>query len=343
MPKRKQHTLKITEAQILGTRDCNKRCGYCRLVTEVPFKNSDELSFENWKYVFKKLDSFGIKTVKGLGGEWTVKKYLPELVRYINDETKIKFALLSNSTFGEKLKTNLVDAGLNSYFASVDFIYARAKKEANNKSGPGLEMLLELKESGVENLGANTVLMRQNMGSIPQMLEYLTENEIAMNLCPAHGGNNYNFEYRAKSGELRLREKDSPELEKIIARLLDMKDDGYFLACPPSYLSAIESHAIPLDWHCGEFSQLRIDANGDIKVCPDGGALHYFEGGQETAKKYNILEMSAKDYPKIHDSWELNEWRKNCPGCGPWSATYRAEKNKKYGIGDPVLQGIKNR
>lgn len=343
MPKRKQHTLKTTEAQILGTRDCNKRCGYCRLVTEVPFAEKDELSFKDWKYAFKILDSLGIKTVKGLGGEWTIKKYLPELVRFIGEETKIKFALLSNSTFGEKLKNELVDAGLNGYFASVDFIDVSAKKESNNKSAPGLAMLLELKESGVENLGANTVLMRQNMSAIPQMLEYLTENEIAMNICPAHGGNNYGFEYRAKSNDFGIKEKNRLKLKKTISKLLDMKDDGYFLACSSSYLSAIESHAIPLDWHCGEFSQLRIDANGDIKVCPDGGNLHYIKGGIETAEKYNILQMAAKDFLELPKSWEINRWRNNCPGCGPWSAQYRAEKNKKYGIGDPVLQGRKNR
>lgn len=340
MPKRK-----ATEAQILGTRDCNKRCGYCRLVTEIPFAEKDELSFEEWKYVFKTLDSFGIKTVKGLGGEWTVKKYLPELVRYVGEETGIKFALLSNSSFGEKLKNELVDAGLNAYFASVDFIdftCGRAK-DANDKSAPGLEMLLELRDPGVENLGANTVMMRQNLDSLPKMLEYLTENEIAMNICPAHGGDNYGFEYRAKSSGLCLGEKDRPKMEKVISKLLDMKDDGYFLACPSSYLPAMESHAIPLDWHCSEFSQLRIDANGDIKICPDGGFLHYFEDGKDTPRKYNILQMTAKDYLKIHDSWKLNGWRKNCPGCGPWSAVYRAEKNNKYGIGDPVLSGRKNR
>gem|GEM_PF-1687569 len=339
MPKSKIE--KITEAQILGTRDCNLRCGYCRLVTEVPFKNSDELIFEEWKDTFKKLDSFGIKTVKGLGGEWTVKKYLPELVRYINDETGIKFALLSNSSFGEKLKNDLIDAGLNGYFASVDFIGAHDK---NNKSGPGLEMLLELKDAGVENLGANTVMMRQNLKSLPATLEYFTGKEIAMNICPAHGGDNYNFEYRAKSGEMCLKEKDRPELEKTIAELLDMKDDGYLLACPSTYLSEILEHTIPLDWHCSEFSQLRIDANGDIKVCPDGGFLYNeSENESKPTKKYNILEMTAKDYTELHDSWKLNGWRKNCPGCAPWSAQYRAEKNKKYGMGDPVLSGRKNR
>ncbi len=122
-----------------------------------------------------------------------------------------------------------------------------------------------------------------------------------------------------------------------------MKDEGYFLATPSSYLEAIKSHAIPLDWKCNEFSQLRIDANGDIKVCPDGGFLHYIDNNTETAKKYNVMQLTQKDYNDLDQSWELNSWRKNCPGCGPWSAQYRAEKNKQYGVGDPVLQGRKNR
>lgn len=337
----------VTEAQILGTRECNRRCEYCRLVNEAPFGKEDEFGIDEWKIAFKKMDAFGIKTAKGLGGEWTIKEYLPELILFINDETAIKFALLSNSSFGPKLKNELAGAGLNGYFASVDRIDVGAlKTESYNKSGPGLKMLLDFKALGVRNLCANTVLMRENISEIPMLLEYLTENEIAMNLCPVHGGGDYPFEYRSKSKELCLNEKDLPKLEKLVSGLLDMKDDGYLLAAPSSYLVAIQAHAIGQDWKCNEFSQLRIDANGGIKVCPDGGFLHHIdhiEDDFETDAKYNILQMDEKEYRNIYSSWELNEWRKNCPGCGPWSAQYRAEKNKKYGIGDPVLAERKNR
>ncbi|MCK5473967.1 MAG: radical SAM protein [Candidatus Aenigmarchaeota archaeon] len=333
---------KVTEAQILGTRECNIRCDYCRLVRDIPFERKDELDIDGWKTAFSKMDSFGIKTVKGLGGEWSVKEYLPELVEFITNNTNIKFALLSNSSFDNPYRTKLVDGGLNSYFASVDWADPKIL-DSNGKSAPGLKMLLELKELGVENLGANTVIMPQNIDHIPQILEFLTENEIVMNLCPAHGGDNYAFEYRAKTKSGNIANCMPGELEELVDTLFDMKDDGCFFAAPASYLDAIKTHAIPLDWKCGEFSQLRIDANGDLKICPDGGPMHYVNAGIETNEKYNILSMSPNDFRDLYASFDANKWRARCPGCGPWSAQYRAEKNKRYGIGDPVLSGRKNR
>jgi len=327
---------KITEAQVLGTRQCNMRCGYCRLVYDLPFENADELGLENWIFSFKKMERFGIKTVKGLGGEWTVKEYLPELVRFVNEETRISFALLSNSSFDDRLKKDLVDAGLNGYFASVDHIDAT---DPYGKSGQGLEMLIDMRELGVENVGANTVIMQQNIKEIPSILEFLTENGIVMNICPTHGGDSYPFEYRAQGREGMLTEKDRPILENMVRELKEMKDDGYFLGVSYAYLDEIEKHAIELDWKCQEFSQLRIDANGDIKVCPDGGVLQ----DAETLQKYNIMSITQEGYDSLCSSWKSNAWRRGCPGCGPWSAQYRAEMNKSYGIGDPTLQGFKDR
>ncbi|MCK4730383.1 MAG: hypothetical protein KAT28_03625 [Candidatus Aenigmarchaeota archaeon] len=123
-----------------------------------------------------------------MGGEWTVKKYLANLVDFITDETDIKFTLLSNSSFDKKTQKQLVEAGLEGYFASVDYYSDKLKTEdLTGKSSPGLKMLFELKDSGVETLGANTVIMPQNMETIPDLLEYLTENEIVMNICSVHG------------------------------------------------------------------------------------------------------------------------------------------------------------
>ena len=136
---------KVTECQIYLTRRCQLKCDYC-VLTKSPLEQ--ELSINEWKEAFHVLDTIGIKTVKILGGEPSIVKNVEDLLQYINNETSIKYAMLSNSLFKPDIMHKLENASLQGYFASVDFIgpEINSKVHTQRKSDKGFDMLMKMKE-----------------------------------------------------------------------------------------------------------------------------------------------------------------------------------------------------
>jgi len=85
------NNLIISHCQIFITRKCNISCRYCKLTKK---KLEKELSINQWKIGFKNLEKIGIKTVKILGGEPTVVEGLEDLLKFINENTNIKYVIL---------------------------------------------------------------------------------------------------------------------------------------------------------------------------------------------------------------------------------------------------------
>ena len=314
----------ITEAQIFITRKCNNRCKYCALTQKnLPER---ELTTEEWKRTFTIMDNIGIKALKILGGEPTVLEDLPEILRFLNEETDIDYAILSNSIIPREKLERLVEVGLKGYFASVDNIDGLKSVDSysTRKSHLAIDVLDFLKRRGVKLLGANTVIHRGNLRNLPIILEFLTGMGIWMNICAMHYGNeDINWIFRSEYSELALRPKDTQLVKEIMEKLKEMKHAGYMLACPDSYLDGFPEYGIGLNWKCGEFSQLRVDADGSLLLCPD------LRGEMS---RFNILEIGENDQylSEIEEAWYKDPERARCPGCY-WSSMYRAEVNKKIG------------
>lgn len=310
----------ITECQIFLTRRCNLYCGYCKLVKN-PLKK--ELRINEWKKAFRILEEIGIKTVKILGGEPTILEGFEDLLMFINEETSIKYAVLSNSMFSDEKLNSLVNAGMQGYFASVDVIEdARDVDECEvAKSHAGFDKLIKFKQRGIKLLGANVVITKKNLLDIPEIVKILSNKGIWVNLCPVIHGKGDFWEFRTEvPDEFRFTDVDIPKIDDIMMKLLQMKIEGYKIAVPDSYLINMSKYGINNNWKCKELVQLRIDADGALMLCND------IRG--EIAKKYNILYMDKEKFEQFKKDWKKERAKTDCPGCY-WSCFLVAEDNLK--------------
>jgi MoaA/NifB/PqqE/SkfB family radical SAM enzyme len=302
----------ITEAQIFLTRKCNLRCGYCKLVKEM-----DELGLEDWKKAYDNMENIGIRTVKLLGGEPTVKDWLPDLIEYSSD-SRIKTALLSNSFFSEDMMEKLVGADLWGYFASVDSL-GGAMPDDDEKSGRGYAMLRKLK-GRIPLLAANLVISRKNFREIPETVRRLSDEGFFVNLCTVQHTrrNDREFSKADISMDYRFVQENRQELEELAERLLMMKRSGSRITVPESYIEGIPVHGIECDWKCEDISQLRIDADGGMMLCS--------EYRTRLADRYNITSMTTRKYGEFLHEWKETRQLTGCDGCY-WSCFLQAEDN----------------
>jgi len=309
---------KITECQIFLTRRCNLRCEYCKIIQN---RLKKELSIDEWKKAFKNLEKIGIKTVKILGGEPTILDSFEDLLRFINEGTSIKYAVLSNSIFNDKKLGSLVNAKIQGYFASIDGIknVKAVDKYGVAKSHAGFNKLKNLKAKGVNLLGANVVITKKNLSDIPEILKILSENGVWVNLCPVIHGEEDFWEFRTDiSDELKFTNADIPKINDIMIKLLQMKLEGAKIAVPNSYLINMSKYGIHNNWKCKELLQLRIDADGALMLCND------IRG--KIAEKYNILDMDKEKFEEFKKDWKKERIKIDCPGCY-WSCFLLAEDN----------------
>ncbi len=312
----------ITEAQVFLTRECNLSCGYCNLVG----RKLEELDFDGWKRAFARMAAIGIKTVKFLGGEPTVKPWLPELIAYAGD-LNLKTALLSNSSFDDDMFRRLVDNGLWAYYASVDGLgeIDHYDEQTAGKARGGYAMLKRMQRHGVPLLAANTVIHRKNYPEVPALVRRLSEEGFYINLCTVQHNDEGGREFsKADTGkDVRFFEEDREELERLSSDLLELYRQGALLSVPERYIVDIPKYGIGCDWQCTDMVQLRIDADGGTMLCN--------EYRTELAEKYNIADQQPSFgrlawWDSLRSDWQHIRKDLNCSGCY-WSCFIQAEEN----------------
>ena len=298
----------LTEAQIFLTRRCNLNCSYCKLTK----RKLDELSLEDWLVGFKNLEKIGIKTVKILGGEPTVKTWFPELLDHL-PEFNIKFALLSNSIFDKKILAKIKSSNLYGYFASVDSL------NSGGKSSAGYKMLQELKNSNIEILAANVVITKENIFESFGTIEKLSKEGFFVNICTVQHTDNPYKEFSTNASEFKFEAKDRELLQTYSEMLYQMKKKNVKIAVSNDYIFGIPRYGIHGNWQCTAPLQLRIDADGGMMLCN--------EFRTSLAEKYNILDID-ETYSDFLEEWQSVRSSIKCDGCY-WSCFINAEANLK--------------
>ncbi len=315
---------KITEAQLFLTRDCNLRCGYCNLVKSEG-NSRDELDINGWKRAYDNMEDIGIKTVKLMGGEPTIKEWLPELLEYIS-KGPIKTAILSNSFFDNQTMERLVTAGLWGYFASIDCLddinMKTVGKDAAKKSHKGYLMLHKLKKKGVPLLAANVVINRKNIYEIPELVQGLSDKDFHVNLCTIQHTKQQKEFSKPLEDRYRFNEEDKEDLKELAAKLIQMKNSGVRLSVPESYIKNMYLFSINSNWQCDDIYQLRVDSDGGLMLCN--------EWRTELTDKYNITSLTPKKYEEFLYDWREIRKKTVCDGCY-WSCFLQAKDNIEKG------------
>jgi len=330
--------LKIIESSIYLTRKCNLACRYCKIIkTVLP----EELTIERWMEAFRIMDGLGIRFVNIAGGEPTIVKGLGRLIRYLNDETNMRYSIVSNSIFGEKKLDEIVDAGLKTFVASVDVLEGKVDDLGSNmKSGAGLKMLEKLKARGVPELCGNIVINGKNIDNVMPVVRYLNDHGFWASVCAIVWGKGDKWDKTEGEDDnegYRLTGAHREKVAGIIDELLEMKKAGALILPTEGYLRDLITYGIEGNWKCYKKKdspyppRLFVDADGSVMSCIN------FRG--KTAAKYSIFDF--KD-PLKYESF-IREWWDDvseCPGCY-WSTMYMAKERQDmaHSIKQGMLKG----
>jgi GTP 3',8-cyclase len=113
---------KIKNVRISITDKCNFRCVYCMPAEGLQWlKRNEILSYEEIVRLTRLLVGMGVEQVRLTGGEPTVRKDLPELIRMLSSIEGLKsLSLTTNGYLLKDLAGKLADAGLTRINVSID-------------------------------------------------------------------------------------------------------------------------------------------------------------------------------------------------------------------------------
>jgi len=293
-------------------------CGYCKLVENQTLK---ELDYGDWMKAWRIMENIGIKTVKLMGGEPTVKEWLPNLLSFAS-KTSIKTALLSNSCFDETMLRKIKDSLPWGYFASVDSMKSlNSHKDPVKKSLNGYQTLKALKNSNIPILAANVVINKHNYKDVPEIVQRLSDEGFWVNLCSVQHTKDKTREFSRSTIKLDylFTKEDRPVVKEIADQLLTMKMLGVKISVPDSYIIGLPYYGIDCNWKCDKMIQLRIDADGSFMLCN--------EYRTKLAENYNILNMTPEKFDKFENkAWPTARKSVDCNGCY-WSCFLQAKHN----------------
>jgi KxxxW cyclic peptide radical SAM maturase len=166
-------------AHLAITNRCNMHCKYCS-VRNLHEKIEDlELSTADWKKIIDILADWGVFQIGFTGGEPTLRKDLPELIKYVRDKGCV-CNLTTNGWFvDEKMVEAFKDAEMTQCQISLD---SHIPEIHNTLRGIGshervLKSIKLLQEKGIA-VGVDTVVSKNNIHTIPEMIDWMAKNNI---------------------------------------------------------------------------------------------------------------------------------------------------------------------
>jgi cyclic pyranopterin phosphate synthase len=261
----------ISYLRISVTDRCNFRCVYCMPAHGIDIAPRAELlSFEEIARVAEVGATLGLKKIRLTGGEPTVRRDLPELVKLLRAIPGIdELAMTTNAARLGELAAPLKDAGLNRLNVSLDTLNRETAAQIARR-----DQWMEV-QNGVEaahraglGLKFNTVVMRG-----------INEHELADLVRFAHSyGAQIRFIEWMPMGEARFDEANqtvsTKEMREILNREFDFVVDSSIDASDPArgfvdertgarvgFISSMTDH------FCDTCNRMRLTALGGLRPC----------------------------------------------------------------------------
>ncbi len=155
---------KIVNLRISVTDRCNFRCTYCMPADNVEFMERGELlSFEEITRIARIVSSMGINRLRLTGGEPTMRKDLPKLIRMLDAVDGIDdIAMTTNAFFLKDQANDLKEAGLQRLNVSLDALDKEKFRHVNRRDC--LEQVLEglkaASKAGFKSIKINAVAVK---------------------------------------------------------------------------------------------------------------------------------------------------------------------------------------
>lgn len=282
---------------------CNNNCAHC--YNGRP-RNYPELTTDQWFKILDALWAIGIPHIVFTGGEPTLRKDLPELIRHAENNGQIT----GLNTNGRRLKDaayveELIDAGLDHVQITFESHIPGIHDAMVRNEGAWVETLEGIKNALASKLYVmtNTTMLQNNAAAIPGTLEFLGSlglKTIGLNalIYSGHG----------KTVGTGLSEEDLPALLSQAQEITGRFDQRLIWYTPTQYC-----HFDPMDLSLGvkgctaALYNMCIEPDGMVIPCQS-----YYEG------LGNILEQNWKQIWNHDLAVSLRERKKaptKCTGC----------------------------
>jgi MoaA/NifB/PqqE/SkfB family radical SAM enzyme len=326
------------------THRCPLKCIMCNVWKE-KVDVSKELKLRELKKIIDEIANWGIDHISFAGGETLVRANdVIELVKYASSKPNMRIDLITN---GYYLKENLCRKLLKANISKISLSLDGAKRETHDfirgkgnfdrviKAAKLLSRLKEEMKSDVE-LEFTTVVMSYNFRELVEIFNLMREIKFQyINYQAVVPDNTFTREpnafYDFYKSDLWIKEKDIPELERIVKRLVFLKkktgqirNTRRYLLLLPKYFKEKEKFK---SGRCiVGYSYMNIDPYGNLNVCGLGPNVNVKDGKLESLwksekfKKTRILIKNCKrpcmmlcyeklNFKELLEAWlELRGW-----------------------------------
>lgn len=254
--------LSITEA-------CNFRCNYCLPDGYCPSSPEAPLSLAEIETLVRVMSKVGTRKIRITGGEPTLRKDLPDIVRICADTPGIEqVAMTSNGYRLHKQLNTLHAAGLKNLNLSADSLDARTFQAitGHDKLANVMKALEDALALGMR-VKLNLVLMREyNAGELKHLLAFIKDRPVSVRLIELMRTND-NVEFYTRqhvSGQSILGQLEQMDWQQQAKSALA----GPALELiHPDYTGSI-GLIMPYSRNfCADCNRLRIAANGNLHMC----------------------------------------------------------------------------
>jgi cyclic pyranopterin phosphate synthase len=259
------------DLRVSVTDKCNFRCTYCMPAEGLPWLPKDQvLTFEEITRLVGVFEGLGVKEVKLTGGEPTVRRELPTLVRMIREATPtLAISMTTNGFLLDRLAAPLAEAGLDRVTVSCDSLMRHRFEEMTRRDALDQVFagLRAAEEAGLTPIKLNCVVIAgTNEDEVVDFATYARETGYEVRF----------IEYMPLDAEQhweRAKVVPSAEILEAIERVYPLIAEGDGAEPATSFRfadgarGAVGVIASVTEPFCDTCNRLRITADGQLRAC----------------------------------------------------------------------------
>ena len=299
--------------QFAVTKLCNLKCRMCG--SSLSRKLETELTLAQIEKLADTLDKLNVGVVLLTGGEVFLRPDIADIVR-IFAKKNFTVRLQTNGILADEEKIKAVyAAGVEEVTISLNTLIPEKQDKITGQNGSWQEIIESIARFSrilpVKGtlLGVNTVVTKENLEELPQIIRFVTGIGFYSSLIPIHlsPSDEDAFIIRRHSPESAFHPGDSVKIDAIYRQVIGMKRQGYniynsykFLRNSPAFLKGKR-----INWHCDSpYLYFAISPSGNFLPCVD---------------IKTSISMLDDGFVELYHSQDFQEkigrMVKNCAGC----------------------------
>lgn len=310
---------------------CNNDCAHCYNARE---RNFPELNTEQWFAILDQLWALGVPHIIFTGGEATLRNDLPELIRHAESNGQIT-GLNTNARrlSDEQYVQTLVEAGLDHVQITVESCNEQIHDEMMRARGAFKQTIAGLKNALSSKLYVmtNTTMLRTNVHTIPDTLDFLAEigvPTIGLNAL-IHSGSGLTVGTGLKESELQ------PILD-IATRKTDERGQRLIWYTPTQYCEFDPTaNNLGVKGCTAALYSMCIESNGNVLPCQS----YYHPLGNILSDSWDSI-WNHKLSVQLRERRNLPAKCKGCPvvaECGGGCPLVNESHRREFRVNLPIL------